>query len=131
MIGNKIRGIIWLVIIIILSAVTIMNATRSNLVEPSLKIPSMMEIKKNGYPKNTNGETYGPDIKELSIEPDLILVENAQGEVGYVKQIDLDDGITLLEEAINKERTERRVPMYSQDGETIIGEYVLGGGKAR
>ena len=39
-------------------------------------VPDKNEILENGYPKNGLGETYGPDIKELDIVPDLVFVKN-------------------------------------------------------
>lgn len=47
-------------------------------------------IAKNGYPKNENGQTYGPDLKDLIRgelgEPDLILAVGENDTIGYVKK---------------------------------------------
>ena len=97
-----------------------------------LHIPTKEYIKENGYPVNDSGMTYGPDIKEetdLNNIPDLLLVENEKGKQGYVKTDELfDDGINNLDEAIkNMEKdNSHSIPMYLQDGKTVIGEFKVG-----
>ena len=80
------------------------------------------------YPTNDSGLTYGPDIKEntdLKKEPDLIQVCNEDGLVGYIYASDIKDGAESLEEAINWEPRTYKVPMYLEDGETVIGEFTI------
>ena len=72
----------------------------------TLMIPSVEEVRANGYPVNEQGQTYGPDIREnTNIEeaPDLILVCNEFGEEGYIRSTDCDAGASTLEEAANWE----------------------------
>lgn len=95
----------------------------------TLMIPSVEEVRANGYPVNEQGQTYGPDIREnTNIEeaPDLILVCNEFGEEGYIRSTDCDAGASTLEEAANWEPREYSVNMYLQDGLTIIGQFKIG-----
>ena len=89
-------------------------------------IPSVDEVRENGYPTNDAGMTYGPDIKENTdpeSEPDLILVCNEDGLQGYIRATDIKEGAQSLEEAIHWKKRSYIIPMYLHDGETVIGEY--------
>lgn len=82
------------------------------------------------YPTNDSGLTYGPDIKENTDpekEPDLIQVCNEDGQVGYIYASDIKDGAESLEEAANWESRTYTIPMYLEDGETVIGEFTIDG----
>lgn len=82
------------------------------------------------YPTNDAGLTYGPDIKyntNPAQEPDLIQVCNEDGLVGYIYESDIKDGAESLEEAINWEPRTYKVPMYLEDGKTVIGEFTIDG----
>ena len=83
-----------------------------------------------GYPINEFGETYGPNIPEnaeATDEPDLILVENSNGEYGYIKASDLNQEPHTIKEALAYSNVDVRVlNMYSQDGKTIIGRFEIG-----
>lgn len=88
---------------------------------------NMIDAWGNGYPTNTRGETYGVDVKENSKSPDLILVENSEGILGYVKSEDLDGSNYLTpEEAILNQSQGYSVDMYLSDGETKVGEFHIG-----
>lgn len=96
-----------------------------------LDIPTVDEVKSNGYPVNEDGLTYGPDVGEwtdMDKMPDLILAENDNGESGYVKAEDLDDGEDNIQDTIEKTKTqsETQIPMYLQDGKTVIGQFTYG-----
>ena len=89
-------------------------------------IPSVDEVRENGYPTNDAGLTYGPDIKENTdseIEPDLILVCNEDGLNGYVRANDIKEGAASLDEARHWKKRSYTIPMYLEDGETVIGEF--------
>lgn len=86
-------------------------------------IPTQQEVREDGYPVNENGETYGPHIPEWE-EPDLILVQDMAGNQGYIRADDLE-GAQTLEEAFSYSQ-KKSIPMYLQDGETVIGEFTLG-----
>ena len=99
---------------------------------PKALIPSADEIMENGYPVNQNGETYGPDIKDWTGPgPDLMLAENGEGVVGYIRQSEVPGAqVSTLEEAVEymKNRVPGPVPvnMYLEDGTTVIGEFLAG-----
>ena len=87
-----------------------------------LIIPSREEILKNGYPKNENGQTYGPVLQDLNILPDLELAIGENDIQGYIEQL---DGISSPSELANY-IPPTSTPLYLQDGETIIGIYYIG-----
>lgn len=94
--------------------------------EVSPVVPSIEDVRENGYPVNGNGETYGPHVKDLNIEPDLLFVE-CEDLRGYVRQSEMDDGVHTPEEAIERMKGGhiRRVNVYLQDGLTCIGIFEL------
>ena len=98
--------------------------------ENGLKIVTLEEIRKGGYPINEFGETYGPNIPEnaeATDEPDLILVENSNGKYGYIKASDLNQEPHTIKEALAYSNVDVRVlNMYSQDGKTIIVRFEIG-----
>lgn len=99
-------------------------------IEPteSIIIPTVDDIRANGYPTNENGETYGPEVWESTDPPpDLILVIADDGQDGYVRKTDMDNGVTTLEDAINHKPENRVLNVYLHDGVTIIGTFTLGG----
>ncbi|WP_018306143.1 hypothetical protein [Desulfitobacterium hafniense] len=83
---------------------------------------------------NQSGETYGSMAGASSYEqiPDLILAEGIDGTVGYVKNLDLNQGLPKNpEEAVAymknlKDNGFRKIPLYAVDGKTVIGEYQVG-----
>ncbi len=82
------------------------------------------------YPTNDAGLTYGPDIKDNTNPaqgPDLIQVCNEDGQVGYIYASDIKGGAQSLEEAISWEPRTYKVPMYLEDGKTVIGEFTIDG----
>lgn len=89
-------------------------------------IPTVDDIRANGYPKNENGETYGPDVWESLEEPDLLLVCNELGQKGYVRQSEFDGKEIMLEDAINYKPRQYTINMYLHDGITIIGTFTIG-----
>lgn len=91
-----------------------------------LVIPSKTAVLENGYPVNERGLAYGPHIENMK-EPDLILVEEQNGMMGYVKQTDLAGQIPENpEEAcmLNQQKS-YSIPTYLQDGETVIGSFLI------
>lgn len=85
------------------------------------------------YPVNENGDTFGSAaaVSDPSNEPDLIRVLATNGKEGYAKKADLDAGAAsnpeeAREQAANAATAEdRSVPVYANDGETVIGEFVI------
>lgn len=98
--------------------------------ENRLKIVTVNQVRKEGYPVNKFGETYGPDIPENAEavkEPDLVFVENSKGESGYIKSSELNQEAHSIKKALAYSKDPvRRINMYFQDGKTIIGEFEIG-----
>lgn len=83
----------------------------------------------NGYSVNDKGQTYGPNIKDSTEEPDLILVQCGDGVAGYVKKEDFDGpNHKTPEEALSYQAQVqgRYIDVYLSDGETKIGEFYIG-----
>lgn len=115
-------------IMLIFINVLVILSISHNSTNSSIVIPSVAEIKENGYPQNEFGETYGVDIEDSQIdEPDLILVENKDGLIGYIRKTDLngvdpkspDDAASFNLEGFP-------ISMYLQDGRTVIGTFYVG-----
>ena len=91
----------------------------------SLTIPDKEEILKNGYPINKYGETYGPDIWEWDYSPDLLLVQNEEGILGYIRVSELENNPPKSPNDLDKYEQVCTLNMYLEDGITIIGEFRL------
>lgn len=76
------------------------------------------------YKINENGEKYGSELyADVCGElPDLILAEGKNGEIGYVRNIDLNPEPKTIEEAIALNKI-TEIPLYSSDGKTFIGVF--------
>lgn len=78
---------------------------------------------------NANGDTYGVDSPQG--HPDLIAAIATNGQVGYVYATDLEEPMPANpEEAVTWNETHggaRTIPVYESDGETVVGEFVIGG----
>ena len=98
-----------------------------------LVIPSRESILKDGYPINDNGQSYGPNMGNVTIklgEPDLMLTKGENGTIGYVNKEDLNGPQPKTpEEAVRltNEAKPREIPLYDVDGKTIIGKFIVGG----
>ena len=121
--------VVLLVFIVALIGIMSMQPVEQTDASRSLVVPSVSEVKKNGYPVNSQGMTYGPNIGDDHLEPDLILVENEDGIIGYVKDSDLMGTEPTLEEVVEQQLPDiDPVPMYTQDLEPL-GAYFTEGGK--
>lgn len=108
------------------ATVVILGHTEQKTESTSLYVPSVRDILENGYPENSNGDTYGIDIKDnTEVEPDLILAENADGVRGYIYRRDLDGEEPVAPEEAGNFVPPKKIEMYLQDGETKIGEFYL------
>ena len=95
---------------------------------------------------NDLGETYAPgfwygpeDVDELAHlgEPELLLAGNQQGVVGYIRQSEFHEAaegceIHTPEEAAAwtadpRSRALRQIPLYLEDGVTVVGYFTIGG----
>lgn len=89
-------------------------------------IPSKQDIISSGYPQNKSGDTYGPNIKDLNDEPDLILVENDDGKIGYIKANEFENTNERIPEKMHEENYKiSEMNMYLHDGKTVIGKFNL------
>lgn len=85
---------------------------------------------------NARGEVYGSELflEELGVEADLIRVKGNNGEIGFVKNADLnlDDCVDNPSDALNVVNgisKDRNILVYASDGETVVDTFtVLGGG---
>ncbi len=64
-------------------------------------------------------------LNEIGVQPDLILAENEDGVVGYIRDEDLSDNVNTPEDALVHEenKSEITIPMYKSDSVTIIGKF--------
>lgn len=80
---------------------------------------------------NQNGEIYGSEIflNEFGIEPDLIRAIGENDVVGYVRASDLDAVFATcpgnVSEYMSSCQDQRVLPLYAEDGETVLGSYVI------
>lgn len=99
------------------------------------------------YAENESGLTFGSAAEAASPdqEPDLIAAMATNGREGYVRKSDLDEangsaaaaGFSSPEEALawqaeqdalaERGGGDRTIPVYAQDGFTVIGEFLIAG----
>ena len=98
------------------------NGNHIKMNAPDLVIPTRNSILNDGYPTNENGHTYGPNMENLMlVEPDLLLVEGANGVLGYIYQ---PEGISSPSELAEYNKSfKKSTPLYLHDGKTIIGTF--------
>ncbi|MBD3919665.1 hypothetical protein H8B09_12950 [Paenibacillus sp. PR3] len=82
------------------------------------------------YAINDNGQTYGSsaDAASPDMEPDLISATGVDGTNGYVFKTDLDGVMPkspkeALEQQKNRPAAGRDIPLYDQEGTTVIGTF--------
>lgn len=85
------------------------------------------------YPRNVHGQTYGSQLESVSpaTDPDLIQAIATNGAVGYVRSKDLNVPLPSTPEAAlaqARASVQRSIPVYAQDGQTVIGAFVVGPG---
>ena len=122
---HRCKGFLILALItgIIVTSATITQATPRSTTQ--LKVPSIQQILKSGYPTNARGETYGPDTHaDGQARPDLQLACSQDGTAGYIRFSDIYD---YTPEPDN-ENVGRYINMYLQDGSTIIGSFYVSSG---
>ncbi|TXR51550.1 hypothetical protein [Quadrisphaera setariae] len=83
------------------------------------------------FEENDSGETFGSiaNIASPAVAPDLILVYANNGALGYVLRSDYypttplkDTPTAQLPVGTSLART---IPVYAEDGETVIGDFTL------
>ena len=99
------------------------------------------------YPLNVNNETYGSSADAISedTEPDLVLVQLADGALGYVRNEDLtgevpsnpEEAVAMQIEKENRIQGDRGLKMgrtinaYDVNGEIVLGEFIISDGLPR
>ena len=88
------------------------------------------------YPRNSKGETYGPDpfTSFVGYSPDLIAAVGEDNVEGYIRERD-EPGYEFLQTNDWKSYTALRkanpgpqpIPLYDSEGE-VIGTFMYGGG---
>lgn len=88
------------------------------------------------YPVNENGMSYGSgaNIDEDDPGPDLIAAHGSDGTCGFLRATDrAEDPPRGPEEAASSmadlDRDGRDIPLYAQDGVTVIGSFHVGPGR--
>jgi hypothetical protein len=77
------------------------------------------------YPVNENGMTYGSGagVDEDDPGPDLVAAYGSNGRCGFVRADDLPQPARTLDQELASPSPEGQdVPLYAQDGVTVIGE---------
>ena len=104
-----------------------------------LAVPTVAELIAHGYPVNARGETYGPGGKYTDWlgQPDLELAMGKNGVEGYIRYTELQEAsgagrVHSPEEALawNEyvlQRGPAEIPVYKEDGETVVDWFVIGG----
>ena len=87
------------------------------------------------FPRNARGQTYGSmaDVP-YGGEPDLIRAVAVSGVEGYVARTDLmppEPEPRSPREALVRQHAaylagDRHIPVYAEDGTTVVGEFVVG-----
>ncbi len=142
----KIVAPVAVVLLVIISAFAV-HQSKNGTYESSA-LPGI-EDKDYVYPKNENGQTYGPDWMGAGEgyedhAPDLIAAQGVNGKQGYVKRTDLDDPdgslVSNPEEAVQyMERKNQRngknyyivIPVFAEDGVTEIDQFWIYNGSGR
>jgi hypothetical protein len=86
------------------------------------------------FPTNVYGQTYGSGLDAVSPanEPDLIQAYATNGVLGYVRAADLDGTAptnpisALAQERAAQAAHGRTIPVYAQDGRTVVGSFTIG-----
>lgn len=97
--------------------------------QPNSKYHAAADI----FPTNSHGQTYGSlkDAPGPNLEPDLIQARSESGVVGYVLRSELEpapaasprDAYAQMQAAMAA--GPKTIPMYAQDGVTVVGSFVL------
>ena len=74
------------------------------------------------YPENDRGMTYGSGagVDEDDPSPDLVAARGANGRCGFIRSADASG---------QAEADGQVVPLYAQDGVTVIGSFHIGPGR--
>lgn len=104
-----------------------------------LAVPTVAELIEHGYPVNARGETYGPggQYTDWLGQPDLELAMGKNGVEGYIRYTEFQEAsgagrVHSPEEALAwneyvRQRGPAEIPVYKEDGETVVDWFVIGG----
>ena len=89
------------------------------------------------YPENARGMTYGSGaaVDEDDPGPDLVAAYGTNGRCGFVRAADRDgdrprDPQEAADHMADLDPDGYDIPLYAQDGVTVIGRFHIGGGPA-
>ena len=87
-------------------------------------------FQKTDYEINSSGETFGPSYKDINkVPPDLVLVENSEGVVGYIRESEIAGAsVATPEEAADFTPNDHYINIYLSDGVTIVGKFFVSSG---
>lgn len=85
------------------------------------------------YPVNENGLSYGSgaNVDADDPGPDLVAAYGTNGAFGYVLASDRPQPAETLAEALAHRPETSTIPLYAQDGETVIGSFKISAGTGR
>lgn len=96
--------------------------TQTPTLQPASYVTTQVQV-------NDNGEIYGSEyfLNQIGVQPDLISAVGENGLSGYVKESDLNPEFRTPEELLEfEEKNEMHIiPLYLEDGETVIGSFVI------
>ena len=102
--------------------------SKQTVVEPDQFIKELAEqwLVDGDYPKNSNGETYGPEIlfDVVGYMPDLISTTATNGQDGYLRNSELEALLSSFDE-----QRSNKLPVYDLEG-NVIGEFTFEDGPA-
>lgn len=125
---RKASGLAVVVTVVLVMGLTMAftSSGSNDSLRPEVYIPTQEEILEKGYPVNKNGETFGPNVKDSLDSPDLELAENEEGIIGYIRQDEVGGAmISSPEEAAKYTPKDHYVNMYAEDGQTIVGKFLI------
>lgn len=76
---------------------------------------------------NNRGQSFGTGegVESDADLPDLIAAIGTNGEIGYIQKAALGGPAATPEQALASDSGSRTVPLYEQDGRTVIGEFAI------
>ena len=101
---------------------------KQTVVEPDQFMKELAEqwLVDGDYPKNSKGETYGPEIlfDVVGHMPDLISTTATNGQDGYLRNSELEALLSSFDE-----QRSNKLPVYDLEG-NVIGEFTFEDGPA-
>ena len=102
--------------------------SKQTVVEPDQFMKELAEqwLVDGDYPKNSKGETYGPEIlfDVVGHMPDLISTTATNGQDGYLRNSELEALLSSFDE-----QRSNKLPVYDLEG-NVIGEFTFEDGPA-